>query len=163
MGRYAEYAAEIGVAIIAGAMAGGAVAVGCVAVGSVLAVTLISPAHGHESYPGQYAQYSPEQRGWFQSLKSPGHVPCCNTADGHTAEWMSGESETGYVVAVADADAPEGFDWVPVPKSALIEPNTSPDRATWVWYTDQDGVTVDDTGHRHHKWYIRCFVAGDGG
>ena len=119
-------------------------------------------ASAHEQYPGQYAQYGDEQRGWFKSLRSPQGVPCCNTADGYHSEWESGESETGYVVAVINHDAPEGFEWVPVPKSALIEPNTSPDHETWVWYTDQDGVTVDEAGKVHHKWYIRCFVPGQG-
>ncbi len=129
----------------------------------VFASIMLLPAHGREQYPGQYAQYSPDQRGWFKSLKSPSKVPCCDIADGHSSSWEVGESETGYMVAVTNADAPEGTEWVPVPKSALIEPNTSPDHLTYVWYTDQDGVTVDEAGHVHHKWFIRCFVAGDGG
>jgi hypothetical protein len=119
-------------------------------------------ASAHEQYPGQYAQYSPDQRSWFRSEHSPGGVPCCDIADGHASTWELGESETGYMVSVENRDSPTGSEWVPVPKSALIEPNTSPDHRTWVWYVDQDGITVDELGHVQHKWYIRCFVAGDG-
>ncbi len=129
---------------------------------AAVAAMVIIQAYGREQYPGQYAQYSPEQRGWFKSQKAPSGVPCCDIADGHMSTWKGGESETGYMVAVANPDAPEGTEWVPVPKSALIEPSLSPDGDTWVWYTDQDGVTVDGSGVRQHKWYIRCFVVGHG-
>jgi glucose dehydrogenase len=31
----------------------------------------------------QYAQVSPVMQQWFQGLKSPRGIPCCDTADGH--------------------------------------------------------------------------------
>jgi hypothetical protein len=125
--------------------------------------TMAAVAYSHEQYPGQYAQYSPEQRSWFKELKTPSNrVSCCDIADGHLSSWQyDDKSETGYDVAVTDPDSPAGFEWVPVPKSALIEPNTSPDGDTWVWYVDQNKY-IEENGVKHRTYYIRCFVAGKG-
>jgi glucose dehydrogenase len=38
-------------------------------------------AHAH--WQPQYAQVSPVMQQWFQGLKSPRGIPCCDTADGH--------------------------------------------------------------------------------
>src|SRR5258708_39771303 len=43
--------------------------------------------HGRVAYPGQYAQYSPEERRWFRNQTSPATGGnCCNEADGVYAE-----------------------------------------------------------------------------
>lgn len=128
---------------------------------AALVAAIISMAHGRELYQWQYAQYSDEQRNWFKTERSPSGVPCCDVADGHLSTWIVGESETGYMVAVDNPDSPGGFEWVPVPKSALIVNSPSPDGETWVWYIDQENNT-DAANAKHHKWYVRCFVPGNG-
>jgi hypothetical protein len=118
-------------------------------------------AYARTSYPGQYAQYSDQERAWFKAVRSPRGVPCCDIADGHKTTWKHGESETGYVVAIDNRDEPSGTEWVPVPQDALIIDTSDPEGDTVVWYVEQEGHT-DENGQRHRKFYIRCFVPGRG-
>lgn len=119
------------------------------------------PAPARELYPGQYAQYSDQERTWFKSVRSPRGVPCCDVADGHVSTWRHGDNTSGYVVAVTDRDAPTGSTWVEVPPEAVVTGTVDPEHQTIVWYVEQEGHT-DEDGGRHHKFYIRCFVPGDG-
>src|ERR1700719_2357945 len=72
---------------------------------------LAGRSHGRTLYPGQWAQYSPEERAWFKSVRSPRGVPCCDIADGHSTIWRSGA--TGYEVPIENV-------WTPVPPEAVV-------------------------------------------
>jgi hypothetical protein len=124
-----------------------------------LGFALVTVANSRELYPGQYAQYSDQERAWFKSTRSPRGVSCCDIADGHKTTWKHGDSETGYMVAIEDRDEPDGTAWVPVPSEALITSTSDPEGETVVWYVEQEGHT-DENGNRHHKFYVRCFVPG---
>ncbi len=122
---------------------------------------LSNAANGRELYPGQYAQYSDQERAWFKSVRSPRGVPCCDIADGHVSTWKSGGNESGYLVAIDNRDEQTGWTWVEVPLEAVVRDTVDPEHQTIVWYVEQEGY-VDENGDRHRKFYIRCFVPGSG-
>ncbi len=105
-------------------------------------------------YPGQYAQYSPEERAWFKGVHTSQGVPCCDVADGHRTTWRHGEF--GYEVPVTD-DA-QVIHWLPVPAAAVIENAHNPTHDSIVWYRDYGPGFPNDA----ERYYIRCFVPGDG-
>jgi hypothetical protein len=119
---------------------------------SVLAVVLcvvLGAAFGRELYPGQYAQYSDQQRAWFKSIRSPGGVPCCDVADGHLTEWR--QTSAGYMV-------PIGGEWRLVPAAAVVYNAGNPVGEAIVWYRDY-GPQIDDPD----RYLIRCFVPNSEG
>jgi hypothetical protein len=92
----------------------------------------------------RYAQDVPEHiRSWFQSVRSPRGVPCCDIADGHRTTWRAGA--TGYEVPIENV-------WTPVPPEAVVYNAGNPLDEAVVWYVRQGDSS----------YYIRCFVPGDG-
>lgn len=111
-------------------------------------------ALAREQYPGQYAQYSDEERAWFKGVKSPRGVPCCDVADGHRTVWRSGKE--GYEVPITDDEGV--IHWRPVPPEALIKDSKNPTNDSIVWYRDFGPQFPDDSD----RYYIRCLVLGPG-
>lgn len=119
-------------------------------IGAVVLFWFLSrPAHSRTLYPGQYAQYTPEERAWFKGVRSPKGVPCCDIGDGHLSTWQKGEG--GYVVRIVHEDDGETY-WHFVPPEAVVENARNPTNETWVWYVLQGD----------NSYFIRCFVPGDG-
>ncbi len=106
-------------------------------------VVPITVAIAHEQYPGQYAQYTPQERDWFKSVRSPSGVPCCNIADGHLTSWT--QSPNGQYIV------PINGNQVPVPPEAVVRTANPLDNAI-VWY-----VAVGN------DIFIRCFVPSSEG
>lgn len=105
-------------------------------------------AFARETYPGQYAQVPDNIRSWFKGVHSPGGVPCCDIADGHTTDY---EIHTdGYWV-------PLGGELRHVPPEAVVYDAGNPVGEAVVWYRDY-GAQVNDP----ERFYIRCFVPGGG-
>ena len=129
---------------------------------AIVVMLCIVMSYARTQYPGQYAQYSDQERAWFKGVHTKRGVSCCDIADGHKTTWKHGESETGYMVAVDNPDEPDGtgMSWLPVPNAALITETSDPEGDTVVWYTDNGGYT-DHLGN-HHTFFIRCFVPGRG-
>jgi hypothetical protein len=110
----------------------------------------IRRAHSREAYPGQYAQYSPEIKKWFNEQVSPKTgVHCCSTSDGTYAEEeiRDGHYWTRFTThRIGNPDMDSG--WMQVPDDTVL---TSPNRngAAVVWYYYENYVLK-----------IRCFAAG---
>ncbi len=105
---------------------------------SAIIVPIVAVAVAREQYPGQYTEYTPEQRDWFKSVRSPSGVPCCNIADGHLTDWT--QSPNGQYIV------PINGNQVPVPPEAVVH-TANPMEKAIVWY-----VAVGNDIH------IRCFV-----
>jgi hypothetical protein len=140
---------------------------------------LAGQSYGRTLYPGQWAQYSPEERTWFKAMKSPNGVPCCDVADGHRTTWRSGPVDTehsGYLVPIQfeappivhddeseaigqlpnETPTPPEPTWISVPPEAVVNDprNPNPTGDAIVWYVMQRGL---------EKVHIRCFVVGSSG
>jgi hypothetical protein len=91
----------------------------------------------------------PAIRQWVQGLKDKAGKGCCETADGHPAEYEWDMSGNRYKVRI------EGEWWV-VPAEAVIEePNRLGYATVWYWTTwELDGQKLQ---------HIRCFLPGPGG
>jgi hypothetical protein len=107
-----------------------------------------------EQYPGQYAQYPPDQRKWFREQTSPktGN-PCCSEADGTFAEEDIREGQ--YWVKFTARDPHTGLEfpvpWTLVPDDVIIKkPNYN--GSPVVWYGLGGGSAT----------FIRCFIPGAG-
>ncbi len=124
-----------------------------VAVLVILFATLVR-SHARALYPGQYAQYTDQERAWFRTQRSPKGIPCCDVADGHRTTWRHGDK--GYEVPITD-DA-QVIRWLAVPAEAVIENAKNPTRDSIVWYRDYGPTFPNDS----ERWAIRCFVPGDG-
>jgi hypothetical protein len=98
---------------------------------------------------GQYSDIDPATKNWVQGLKDKKGTSCCETADGHPAEYEWDVGARGYKVLI------EG-QWYPVPQDAVIEqPNRLGYATVWYWWEwELDGRKI------HH---IRCFLPGAGG
>jgi hypothetical protein len=98
---------------------------------------------------GQYRNADPAIRDWIQGLKNKAGQSCCETADGHPAEYEWDIVANQYTVRI------EG-EWYAVPAEAVIdEPNKLGYATIWYWRSwELDGKKV------HH---IRCFLPGPGG
>jgi hypothetical protein len=98
---------------------------------------------------GQYSDIDPATKHWVKGLTDKKGKSCCETADGHPAEYEWDVSSHGYRVLI------EG-QWYPVPPEALIEePNRLGYATVWYWWEwEFDGRKI------HH---IRCFLPGAGG
>jgi hypothetical protein len=98
---------------------------------------------------GQYRDVDPAIREWIQGLKDKSGQGCCDTADGHPAEYEWDTTGNRYKVQI------EG-EWYEVPEEAVIDgPNKLGYATVWYWWTwEIDGRKV------HH---IRCFLPGPGG
>ena len=105
----------------------------------------ISMARDH----GQYFDIDPATKNWVKGLTDKKGKSCCDTADGHPAEYEWDISSRGYRVRI------EG-QWYPVPPEAVIEePNRLGYATVWYWWEwELDGRKI----HR-----IRCFLPGAGG
>jgi hypothetical protein len=95
---------------------------------------------------GQYQNVDPKIRNWFNSVRSPNGVSCCDTSDGHYTIWRKSEFE-GH-----EYDVPIEGIWTPVPPEAVVRNSNNPTGETIVWYVKQDGI---------QPWHIRCFVLGN--
>jgi hypothetical protein len=98
---------------------------------------------------GQYDTVDPETRNWVQGLKDKSGQGCCDTADGHPAEYEWDIAGSGYRVRI------EG-EWYEVPPDAVIKEPNRLGFAT-VWYS----WSWDLAGKKTH--HIRCFLPGAGG
>jgi hypothetical protein len=98
---------------------------------------------------GQYSDIDPATKNLVKGLTDKKGKSCCETADGHPAEYEWDVSSHGYRVLI------EG-QWYPVPPEALIEePNRLGYATVWYWWEwEFDGRKI------HH---IRCFLPGAGG
>lgn len=97
-----------------------------------------APAFGRDN--GQYSG-SP-LKGWFESLSSPGHGPCCSNADGLAVEEPDWRVDSGgYSVRL------EG-EWVRVEPSAVV---TTPNLIGKAYVWPVRGPT---------GFWIRCFLPG---
>jgi hypothetical protein len=98
---------------------------------------------------GQYRDVDPAIREWIQGLKDKAGQGCCDTADGHPAEYEWDIAGNRYKVRI------EG-EWYDVPEEAVIDgPNKLGYATVWYWWSwEFDGRKV------HH---IRCFLPGPGG
>ena len=98
---------------------------------------------------GQYGNSDPTLRQWVQGLKDKSGHGCCETADGHPAEYEWDIAGNRYRVRI------EG-EWYDVPVEAVIEePNKLGYATVWYWTTwELDGKAT---------YHIRCFLRGPGG
>jgi hypothetical protein len=98
---------------------------------------------------GQYRDVDPEVRQWIQGLKDKTGKGCCDTADGHPAEYEWDIAGNRYKVRI------EG-EWYVVPTEAVIDgPNKLGYATVWYWWSwELDGNKI------HH---IRCFLPGPNG
>jgi hypothetical protein len=115
----------------------------------LLILTVAAAASAAARDYGQYRNADPAMRKWIQELKDKSGQGCCDTADGHPAEYEWNIASNGYKVRI------EG-DWYNVPATAVIdEPNRLGYATVWYWWSwELDGRKV------HH---IRCFLPGAGG
>jgi hypothetical protein len=98
---------------------------------------------------GQYRGVDPSTRQWIEGLKDKSGHGCCDTADGHPAEYEWDIARSGYRVRIEDQ-------WYDVPSDAVItEPNRLGYATVWYWWSWE----VD--GRKTH--HIRCFLPGAGG
>ncbi len=101
---------------------------------------LFAPAaNSRELYPGQYAQFSDEERAWFRGVRSPNGVPCCDVADGHLTSYET----RGDVFLV-----PIEGELRPVPPESVVQHSRNPTGEAVVWYIKQGSGS----------YFIRCFV-----
>jgi hypothetical protein len=97
---------------------------------------------------GQYSDIDPAIQNWVRGLKDKNGQSCCETADGHPAEYEWDVDTRGYRVLI------EG-QWYKVPPDAVIEePNRLGFATVWYWWEWDGGQKI------HH---IRCFLPGAGG
>lgn len=98
---------------------------------------------------GQYENVDPSVQKWIQGLRDKSGEGCCDTADGHPAEYEWDTDSKGYKVRI------DG-EWYPVPPDAVItEPNRLGYATVWYWWSwELNGKKI------HH---IRCFLPGAGG
>jgi hypothetical protein len=98
---------------------------------------------------GQHRNADPAIGEWVNGLKDKAGKSCCETADGHPAEYEWDIVGNRYKVRI------EG-EWYVVPAEAMIdEPNKLGYATVWYWWSwELDGKKV------HH---IRCFLPGPGG
>jgi hypothetical protein len=98
---------------------------------------------------GQYRDTDPALRRWIEGLKDRTGKGCCESADGHPAEYEWDTAGNRYRVRI------EG-DWYVVPAEAVIEgPNKLGYATVWYW----NSWELDGKEHFH----IRCFLPGPGG
>jgi hypothetical protein len=123
--------------------------IACAAVGLLLVMFLPRPSWALTHYAGEWDGVDPKVRSWFQSLRSPHGVPCCNMADGHkTLEDWRGQNEYW----IPDPTATDGLTWIQVPPEAVVYNAGNPTGEAVVWYVMQGPNQV----------FIRCFVPGGG-
>jgi len=111
----------------------------------IVAPVIKTPARDN----GQYSNSDPTLRQWVQGLKDKSGHGCCETADGHPAEFEWDIAGNRYRVRI------EG-EWYDVPVEAVIEePNKLGYATVWYWTTwELDGKAT---------YHIRCFLRGPGG
>lgn len=98
---------------------------------------------------GRYRGVDPALRNWVQGLRDKTGHGCCETADGHPAEFAWDFAGNRYKVRI------EG-EWYDAPDEAVIDaPNRFGYATVWYWWEWQlDGSKT------HH---IRRFLPGPGG
>jgi hypothetical protein len=111
----------------------------------VVGPTRDAPAREH----GQYHDVDPALRQWIEGLKDKAGQGCCDTADGHPAEYEWDITGKRYKVRI------EG-EWYVVPEEAVIDGPNKLGYAT-VWYWPSWELDGSMTAH------IRCFLPGPGG
>jgi hypothetical protein len=98
---------------------------------------------------GQYRDTDPKLREWIEGLKDKAGHGCCETADGHPAEYEWDMAGNRYRVQI------EGG-WYVVPPEAVVEgPNKLGYATVWYWVSwELDGK---------ESFHIRCFLPGPAG
>jgi hypothetical protein len=113
-------------------------------------VLVVLPSMARELTPGQYAQYSPEQRKWFKEQNVPGSgYPCCSVADGLQAQEdiRNGHYWTRFSIGLFDSG------WMQVPDEVVIHgPNKNGFPVVW-WFLENGDATM---------LRIRCYAPGAG-
>jgi hypothetical protein len=118
-------------------------------VAAVLLGCIVLDAGASATDYGRYRDVDPVTREWVHGLKDKAGQGCCDTADGHPAEYEWDIAGSRYKVRI------EG-EWYVVPEEAVIEgPNKLGYATVWYWWSRTlDGKVI------HH---IRCFLPGPGG
>jgi hypothetical protein len=116
-------------------------------IASFLAVAPITQAPARDY--GQYRDTDPALRRWIEGLKDKTGHGCCETADGHPAEYEWDMAGNRFRVRI------EG-EWYTVPAEAVIEgPNKLGYATVWYWTSwELDGKP---------NFHIRCFLPGPNG
>lgn len=97
---------------------------------------------------GQWAQASPEQRRWFESLHNRASIHCCADADGYDAQW---DTQDGKYRVWGEQPGKPGR-WVVVEDLAVVDgPNKAGVAKVW-WGQAKDGGL-----------WVRCFMPGTEG
>lgn len=114
---------------------------------ALLLVMVVAEARARDY--GQYRDVDPAVREWIEGLKDKKGQGCCETADGHPAEYEWDIADNRYRVLI------EG-EWYVVPVEAVIDgPNKLGYATVWYWSSwELDGKKI------HH---IRCFLPGPNG
>ncbi len=98
---------------------------------------------------GEFNSIKPEVRQWFQAMRSPKGMVCCDEADGHRTQYDMRQDQ--YWV-------PINGKWYPVPPEAVIKTANLIGEAI-VWYLP----TIDERGVDPGSEYrIFCFIPMDG-
>ncbi len=113
----------------------------------LLGVLLASAALARDN--GQFNDIDPAVRKWVQGLQDKTGQGCCDTADGHPAEYEWDMGHNGYRVRI------EGQWYVVPPEAVIDEPNRLGYATVWYWWS------WDVAGKKTH--HIRCFLPGSGG
>jgi hypothetical protein len=110
-------------------------------------MTLVTKASARDY--GRYSDTDPKLRKWIEELKDKAGRSCCETADGHPAEYDWDMAANRYRVRI------EG-EWVDVPPESVIEePNRLGYATVWYWIIwEVDGK---------ESFHITCFLPGPGG
>ncbi len=96
---------------------------------------------------GEWDQYrlNEGQRKWFNGVRAPSGVPCCDIADGHPTQMEHRQDDKYWIPDPIHLDEPR--QWIKVPDEAVVKNVINPVGVATVWWVQQaDSV------------YIRCFV-----
>lgn len=117
-------------------------------IGALLFLVLPRPSHARELYAGQFDNIDPATRSWFNGVKAPSGVLCCDIADGHLTDFKVDESGHYFVPLPNDPSTGPNPMWVLVPPEAVITSQGNPNERAVVWYVLQGPG----------MYHIRCFV-----
>jgi hypothetical protein len=90
---------------------------------------------------GQFDNVPNDIRAWFNGVRSPGGIPCCDISDGH---------RTDYDVREGNYWVPIDGTWMQVADRAIVRNGGNPVGEAVVWYVRHGGNIV-----------ISCFVPAD--
>jgi hypothetical protein len=116
---------------------------------TALAVSVLAGPSAVARDYGQYHNVDPDLRKWIEELRDRTGQSCCDTADGHPADYEWDFDSKGYRVRI------EGKWYVVPPEAVISEPNKLGYATVWYWWS------WDLAGKKTH--HVRCFLPGPGG